>query len=163
MLFSRTCSQKMVRGYIVAQRIRKPCCDSLERRFTRRVSQTIFGDTRLCRKTRTSRILPVSVPLRGCDSYVFMIMKCLTPKLVVLKPDGFEKGGVSTPKPPPLAAPLWGIVEFFRQSLDNACEFDWCAARSWCLMTTLRSHLQWSGSYKFYDLPLQSNFFWVLR
>ena len=104
-LFSRTCSQKMVRGYIFAGRIRKHCHDSLERRFTRRVSETIFGKTRLCKKTRTSRILPVSVPLRSCDSYVFMIMKCLMPKLVVLKPDGFEKGGFRPPKPP-LAAPL---------------------------------------------------------
>ena len=32
-------------------------------------------------------------------------MKCLTPKLVVLKPDGFEKGGFRPPKPP-LAVPL---------------------------------------------------------
>ena len=110
MLFSRTCSQKMVRGDIFAERIRKPCCDFLERRFTRRVSETIFGETRLRRKTRTSRILPVSVPLRSCDSYVSMIMKCLTPKLVVLKPDGFEKGGVSTPKPAPPGCATGALV-----------------------------------------------------
>ena len=58
-------------SYIFAEGIRKPCRHSLEQRFTRRVSETIFGETRLHRKTRTSRILSVSVALPSCDSVRF--------------------------------------------------------------------------------------------
>ena len=71
-LLSRTCLQKMVRGYIIAEPIRKRCRGSLETLHSaQRASETIFWEIRLCRKTRTSRILSVSVMLRSCDSVHF--------------------------------------------------------------------------------------------
>ena len=80
-LFSRTFSQKTVRGSIIAERIGKPRRDSLERRLTQcsaclKQSSEKFellfdSDTAICRKTRTSRILSVSVSLRSCDSVHF--------------------------------------------------------------------------------------------